>query len=277
MPPDAPISPAALVVGGLLVAGALGIWFEQIRHIVNHGDRVRTEPLGLPELLMSFVLAGFFGMLMISAIRHSAEKSTPAVTIDSVLPNSLIFVAFTIGIGAFLHYSRRMSLTGLFGIRRLSTLATIGWAGGLILTVFPLAGLANLITMQLLAGKADPQPLVELFSKVSRTQDFLGIAKIFIAGVIIAPCCEEFLFRGFFYGTWKRYLGGVPAGVIASVLFAAFHTNLFAFGGLLVLAICLNIAYERTGSLLVPIGMHALFNFTSLAVLYLQAQITPAS
>ena len=33
-----------------------------------------------------------------------------------------------------------------------------------------------------------------------------------------------------------------------------------------------TLAYERTGSLLVPIGMHALFNFTSLLVLYVQAR-----
>ena len=39
-----------------------------------------------------------------------------------------------------------------------------------------------------------------------------------------------------------------------------------------VFALCLTLAYERTGSLLVPIGMHALFNFTSLSLIYLQAR-----
>ena len=33
-----------------------------------------------------------------------------------------------------------------------------------------------------------------------------------------------------------------------------------------------RLAYERTGSLLVPIGMHAIFNLTSLVVIYGQAQ-----
>ncbi|MEI9893033.1 MAG: CPBP family intramembrane glutamic endopeptidase [Chthoniobacter sp.] len=72
---------------------------------------------------------------------------------------------------------------------------------------------------------------------------------------------------------WKHYLGPLSAGIFACVLFAAFHASLSAFGGLLVLAVCLNIAYERTGSLLVPIGMHALFNLTSLLVIYGQAQL----
>ena len=38
-----------------------------------------------------------------------------------------------------------------------------------------------------------------------------------------------------------------------------------------VFALCVTLAYERTGSILVPIGMHALFNFTSLLALYLNA------
>ena len=33
-----------------------------------------------------------------------------------------------------------------------------------------------------------------------------------------------------------------------------------------------GVAYERTGSLLVPIGMHALYNFTSLCFIYLQGR-----
>ena len=71
---------------------------------------------------------------------------------------------------------------------------------------------------------------------------------------------------------WKRYFGAVPSGFLSCLLFAAFHTSLTALAGLFVLAVCLNLAYERTGSLLVPIGMHALFNFVSLLFLYTQAQ-----
>jgi len=91
--------------------------------------------------------------------------------------------------------------------------------------------------------------------------------------VFIQPACEEFLFRGFFYGVWKRFLGPLGGGFLACLLFAAFHGSLAAFAGLFVLAVCLNIAYERTGSLLVPIGRLALFNLTSLLVSYAQAQL----
>ena len=94
-----------------------------------------------------------------------------------------------------------------------------------------------------------------------------AIGQIFFAGAVIAPICEEFLFRGFFYVVFKRYLGAVASAVLTSALFAAFHVNLAAFPSLFALALCFTIAYEATGSLLVPITMHALFNGAQLAYL----------
>ena len=103
---------------------------------------------------------------------------------------------------------------------------------------------------------------------------FGAMSKILVSAVFIQPICEEFLFRGFFYGVWKQYLGPWRAGFFTCLLFAAFHASLAAFAGLFVLAVCLNIAYERTGSLLVPISMHAIFNLTSLVAIYGQAQMS---
>jgi len=274
-PPES-IPVAAYIVGGLFVMIALAIYGEQTRRVMVDGGKVRTDDLGLPELLMSFVFAGFFGMLMVAALNRSGSKEAAEISIDAVLPNSVLFVVFTAGILGFLRYARHLRLAHVFGLDQQPPLVAIGWAFGLILAAFPLAGLANAITLLLLKDGFTPQPLVKLFSDVARGQDHLSVAKIFLSGVIIQPACEEFLFRGFFYGVWKRYLGMRGAGFLTCLLFAAFHTSLPAFGGLFVLAICLNIAYERTGSLLVPIGMHALFNFTSLAVLYFQARFNAA-
>ena len=58
--------------------------------------------------------------------------------------------------------------------------------------------------------------------------------------------------------------------MLTAVLFALLHANVFSFAGLLLLALFFTIAYEYTGSLLVPIGMHATFNFINLAMLCIQ-------
>jgi membrane protease YdiL (CAAX protease family) len=116
------------------------------------------------------------------------------------------------------------------------------------------------------------QPLVELYIRVVQQNDYLAMGKIALTAAVLAPFSEEFLFRGFFYGVWKRYLGPRYAAVLASLLFAAMHTSLSSFPTLFVLALCLTQAYERTGSLLVPIGFHAFFNFTNLLGVYLPAR-----
>ena len=52
-----------------------------------------------------------------------------------------------------------------------------------------------------------------------------------------------------------------------AVLFAAVHAHLPSFAALFVLGICFTIAYEWSGSLLVSMTMHALFNGLALTAL----------
>jgi membrane protease YdiL (CAAX protease family) len=51
------------------------------------------------------------------------------------------------------------------------------------------------------------------------------------------------------------------------LLFAAAHTHLPSFAPLFVLGTCFTIAYEWSGSILVAMTMHSLFNSVSLTVL----------
>jgi membrane protease YdiL (CAAX protease family) len=165
---------------------------------------------------------------------------------------------------------RKLPTRHIFGLDQVRPLTAIAWAAGLCLAALPLTHAVSLVTMLALKDNLAPQPLVQLFSEVARQNDFLAIAKIFFVGAIVAPACEEFLFRGFCYPIWKRYIGPIGSALLASLLFAALHTSLTAFASLFLLALCLNLAYERTGSLLVPIGIHAAFNSFSLLILYTQ-------
>jgi CAAX protease family protein len=78
---------------------------------------------------------------------------------------------------------------------------------------------------------------------------------------------EEFLFRFFLYGVLKRYFGRFLGVTVNALLFAAAHTHLPSFAPLFVLGSCFTIAYEWSGSILVSMTMHALFNSLSLTVL----------
>jgi uncharacterized protein len=90
---------------------------------------------------------------------------------------------------------------------------------------------------------------------------------IIVFAVAIAPLVEEFLFRFFLYGVIKRYLGSFLGIITNALLFAAAHTHFPSFVPLFVLGSCFTIAYEWSGSILVAMTMHSLFNSVTLIVL----------
>ncbi len=75
------------------------------------------------------------------------------------------------------------------------------------------------------------------------------LALMAVAAVIVAPICEEIVFRGYLYGAGKRFAGPWVAGICSALVFSAAHGSvamllpLFIFGGVLAFV------YERTGSL----------------------------
>ncbi len=268
MAPAIPLQQAATTaVSVVFVAAAFAIYARVLTRLRAAGGQVQCHWFDLPDVLVSIVLASTFGGLVVrAALRHTeAVEMRPG----DVLPSALFFAAFLAGLAWFLSF-RGLRLLEVFGIRRVSFASVGGWAALLLLAAFPFVGVANAISVLLLKDEAAQQPLVELFRKAAQSGDLSTMGMIAVAGVIVAPLSEEFLFRGYFYGVGKRYAGPWLSALLTAALFAAFHASLTAFAGLFVLALALTVAYERTGSLAVPVTMHALFNATSLGLLYLQ-------
>jgi membrane protease YdiL (CAAX protease family) len=89
-------------------------------------------------------------------------------------------------------------------------------------------------------------------------------ALMFVFLILIAPVFEEMLFRGILQSVIRGLTPGPwEAIMITSVFFALSHpwTHLPA---LFVLSCCMGYAYEKSGSLLRPIFIHALFNAASI-------------
>jgi membrane protease YdiL (CAAX protease family) len=255
-----------------LIATSVGVFSRVILRLKREGGGVRSSGFQFSEALVALVLGGFFIWLMTRALSRR-EAAESALTVEQVLPSSVFFIILAGGIAAYLKFLRGMRLRETFGFNRVPPLKVLGWAAGLLVCVFPLVYMAAYFSQAALPKQdVTPQPLVELFRDVAHHGNVRAMVMILIDGIIIAPMCEEFLFRGFFYGVGKRFLGPIVAGFVSSALFAAFHLNLGSLASLFVLAICLNLAYERTGSLFVPMCMHALFNSANLFFIFGQAQ-----
>jgi hypothetical protein len=260
---------AAMALLQLLIFGVgIVVYLRLLTRIEQDGGQVRATSFDLPDLLMSIVFASAFGGL---AVKVAMRQATEDVTVrpDQVVQSGLFLAMMLAGIVIFLHV-RGLLVVDLFGLRRLGLLRAIGWSALLIVSAFPFITLVNLITFAVLKGNVVRQPLVEFFRDAAERGDYPAMASVAATAIIIAPLCEEFLFRGYFYGVGKRYVGPWISGTVTALMFAAYHTNLASLPCLTLLAIALTLAYERTGSLWVPIGMHAIFNATSLGVLYAQ-------
>src|SRR5262249_46996433 len=144
-------------------------------------------------------------------------------------------------------------------LRRALSIAVV-----LLVLVYPLLGLAEIITESFLKVPPSKQNIVELFTLSGSIEQRI---LIIVFAVAAAPPIEEFLFRFFLYGVLRRYLGWLPGAVLNALLFAAIHTHLPSFAPLFVLGLCLTVAYEWSGSILVSMTMHALFNAASLTLL----------
>jgi len=88
--------------------------------------------------------------------------------------------------------------------------------------------------------------------------------------IVVAPAAEEFFFRGFFFKALRSRFSIVAAAVIDGLVFGAVHytgsQTLSVLPVLAVLGFVFCMLYERTGSILPGIALHALNNSISYAV-----------
>jgi membrane protease YdiL (CAAX protease family) len=164
------------------------------------------------------------------------------------------------GIWVFLTAEQR-SADYQFGLGRLPAFDVVRW--GLIVCAavsfleVPLSSLVDRM-MTWLQVPHPPQQNVELFRQFSKPGD---IARFLFGAVIISPLIEELFFRGFLYSFLKRFTSTWPAIILSAGVFAFAHANLGSVVQLWLLGVVLGVAYEHTGSLLLPIAIHSCFNF----------------
>jgi uncharacterized protein len=143
----------------------------------------------------------------------------------------------------------------------------LGWMGwGILgyLVAIPLVVIVSLLSQQLLQGQGGGNPLLPILVE---SQD--GVAKfiLWVTVAIAAPFFEELLFRGFLLPSLTKVISVWPAIAISGFLFALAHLNLADIMPLTVLGMVLGFVYMRSGNLLAPMLLHALWNSGSFLAL----------
>ncbi|HEY8961810.1 MAG TPA: type II CAAX endopeptidase family protein [Luteolibacter sp.] len=100
-------------------------------------------------------------------------------------------------------------------------------------------------------------------------QDKLALGAMAVAAVIVAPICEEIVFRGYLYPAAKRFAGPATAMFCSALLFSLAHGSLAMLLPLFLLGFAFAWIYERTGSLWAPIFAHFCLNGSTVLLQFL--------
>ena len=266
-----PLNPIELAFVGMLLLGALFAYLRYFQRLAIQGPQTRPDLLGLPEMLAGTLIMALLGVTII-ARSFGAPTAPPNLPLDRLLLDNMANMALPALAIIVLLLARGGSLGSVFGIRKVGLFRAIAVAFLLAILAIPLTYGAKAITVFLTGSQEAPQVLVQKFSSAVTGGDARLIGLIAVSACVIAPITEEVLFRGTFYPMLARGFGRGPAAFACALLFGLVHDTITDVPGLTVLALCFTLAYEVTGSLLVPIFMHATFNGLSLLVMWWQVQ-----
>jgi membrane protease YdiL (CAAX protease family) len=143
-----------------------------------------------------------------------------------------------------------------FGLRR----PTVGWrkAAGLIVLLLIVFVVLSVIWSEVLNPSKE-----KLLEQLGTNEGTLLLVLSAALTCIVAPICEEMLFRGYIFTALRNWHGTMPAALITAVLFGGVHVGSAPALDLIPLAglgfgLCL--LYRYTGSLYPAIVAHSLNN-----------------
>jgi membrane protease YdiL (CAAX protease family) len=257
-----------------LIALAVGVaYYALLRRVQRREPSLEPVDYDMFDLVLMFFPAVLFLMNpIVEAIMASSGEAKPVEP-----PKNDIFTIFVnIGYFAFvgimtcgiIEWIRNRRVVDLFGLRELSlpkivVISILGGVASLLICAWAVGGMSNSY-LEGVFGELEVQEPVKMFQE---SKSIVHLSLSIVMACIAAPVVEEFLFRGYMYGTVKRLTNPVFAAVIIGGLFAVVHGNLPALLPLWVFSILLCLAYEFTRCLWVPVGMHVFFNAANIVLM----------
>lgn len=267
-----------LVWLALLIGVAAYKWIRQTRPTAcwNWEGRVDARPYLISDAL---IVGGLSLMILIGLQRAKPTAMEASDDLNAVsLFMSIVLQLLVCAVLLFyIRAIRNLNPLEIFGLNRLPLHHIGAYALVLMIPTFMvvMATSAGVTTwMEGFWPELQQQASVEAFRN---SKDPIAKTMLVIAAVIVAPIVEETVFRGFIYGVIKRFTDSYFAALCSAVLFAAIHLHIGSLIPLSVLALIFCFAYERTGSLAVPMTMHALFNGSSLVLMILFPNLNDAN
>lgn len=211
---------------------------------------------GFVALFAALALAAVGGLLVdIPALALGVKitsKHTPAglELADTVVQD----LAFVLTVVLFAGMGARTARSWQFGLRPTQLRRA---AGLVVLTIL------GFLFFSVIWALAVNTPKEKLLEQLGANETALLLALSALLTTVIAPICEEMLFRGYIFAALSKWKGWIPAAAITGVLFGGVHFGSAPLADLIPLAVLgfiLCALYRRTGSLYPCIATHSLNN-----------------
>ncbi|MGD0197446.1 MAG: CPBP family intramembrane glutamic endopeptidase [Solirubrobacteraceae bacterium] len=190
-----------------------------------------------------------------------ANNPPPAVTDVSTALGEICFVLVALWLAA---WGTGRPIPAQFGLRR-PNISLARAAAAVIVGYLAFLLLSALWTDLIKTGASEKY----LVKDVGAHSGIAGVLASCLVLCVIAPFCEEFLFRGFIFGALRNWRGPLVATLITGILFGAVHAgsapavDLVPLG---VLGMILCGLRQLTGSIYPGIALHAFNNVVALVV-----------
>jgi uncharacterized protein len=213
-------------------------------------------PIGfLAGAITGFLTAGIAWAVL--GVDDPAESWGAIVVGTALLDGSLVAAALL-----FASFVRRPRAWH-FGLRGTRFWPAVGWAALGLLAFYVFAA-----SYEALVHPEVEQSVAEDLGADTGT---IGLVAAGFMIICVAPFCEEFFFRGFFYGALRTKFPVIVAALIDGALFGFIHfeggnDGLLIVPPLAALGFIFCLVYERTRSLYPVVALHAMNNAIAYAV-----------
>ncbi|HEX5851540.1 MAG TPA: CPBP family intramembrane glutamic endopeptidase [Solirubrobacteraceae bacterium] len=209
-------------------------------------------------LLAGLVFAAVGGLIvdlpaLAFGVSLEAKHTPPGLVLADTLVQDLAFIGAAVYCASI---GGRTARSWQFGLRR----PCVGWraASGLILLLLVAFVVLSVIWSEVFNPGED-----KLLDTLGTNEGTVLLLLSAALTCVVAPICEEFLFRGFMFTALRNWKGTLPAAAITGLLFGGVHFGSAPALNLIPLAALgfgLCLLYRRTGSLYPPIVAHSINN-----------------
>ena len=225
--------------------------------VVPPAARQPRWPWWLPPLALlgTFAIATF--ALIIGLAVTGESKPTAGVSIAATFVQDVGLILCAV----LFSYLTAKPTPAQFGLRRTRFWPAVGWLAVAWLGFFVFSAFWSVL-MNAVGVKLDD----DLPQQLGADKSTAALVATAVLVTVVAPICEEFFFRGFFFTALRGSVGLWPAAAITGLVFGLIHFKLEFLPPLAVLGFALCLLYAKTGSLLPCIALHALNNALAFGV-----------